>query len=335
MPSPATSIQGKQLELDVSVVVCTRNRAGPLREFLESFADLERPPGITWELLIVDNGSSDMTPDVVAAFSDQLPIRYTREERAGLSNARNHGVAAARGTYICWTDDDVRLERNWLAGYAAAFRRHPEAALFGGPIEPRLEGPSPSWFQRLMHRWPLDGIVAKRDFGDIPVPLDFDTGVLPWGANFAVRTEEQRRFAYDPLLGVSPLQRRSAEETQMMFELLSSGAKGWWVPESRVFHIYPVTRQSRSYFYEHYAAIGETLAYLDDTRPAHCMNRDGRNPRWVNTPALIMAPRVAVTAALYGISRALGLTLRSFYYQRRLAMYAGVAAYRRSRPSAP
>jgi hypothetical protein len=321
-------------DIDISVVICTRNRAGPLGVLLESMTRLDIPAGLRWELLIVDNGSTDGTAAVVESFAARLPVRCVREDKAGLSNARNRGVAEALGRYICWTDDDVAIDGGWLAAYAAAFQAHPQAALFGGVIVPKLEGPTPPWFARLLDRWPISDIVAARDFGPEAVPLDFDTGRVPWGANFAVRTAEQRRFAYDPNLGVSPDQRRSGEETQMMFELLGSGAEGRWVPGARVFHLYPVKRQTMAYFHDHYFAIGETKAYLDRAHARHYMNRSG--VRDAPPSPLLVSGRMAMNALLYRAFGLAGLRLRSLYHLRRLALDAGARSFQKSTaPSAP
>ena len=293
MPTDADS-------LEISVVVCTRNRAGPIHQLLTSMAAMEAPSDLAWELLVVDNGSSDGTREVVEGFADRLPVRYSREDLAGLSNARNHGVREAHGRYLCWTDDDVEVHPRWLAAYAEAFRRHPEAAVFGGRIEPRLDPPTPPWFARLADLWPLSDIVAKRDFGDTPVPLDFNQGIVPWGANFAIRAAEQRQHIYDPQLGVSPDHRRSGEESQLMFEVISGGATGWSVPGSTVFHIFPPRRQSRRYFYELFAAIGEGLSYLDHTRRTHVMNRDGAGRRRVYDSPAFLTSVVWLNGALFG-----------------------------------
>src|SRR6185295_20067875 len=107
--------------LDVSVIICTRDRARQLSQVLASARALTVPPGLAWELIIVDNGSSDDTSEVVDRYGQDLPIRLVREERAGLSIARNRGVAEARGRYICWTDDDVIIDRGWLSAYVSAF----------------------------------------------------------------------------------------------------------------------------------------------------------------------------------------------------------------------
>jgi len=253
---------------DITVIICTRDRATQLSKVLGSVVGLQIPPGLKWELLVVDNGSADGTGEVARSYQDRLPLRLVREERAGLSNARNKGVREAAGRYICWTDDDVVLDPLWLAAYWAAFNDHPEAAVFGGRITPVLEPPTPAWFAGLSADWPVKVLLASRDFGHEPRQLDFAKGILPWGANFAIRTAEQRQVPYEPGLGVSPNHRRIGEEAEVIFRLMSSGATGWWVPAANVRHMIATQRQSWDYIYDFNAAYGETLAYLERTWPS-------------------------------------------------------------------
>ena len=97
------------------------------------------------EVVVVNNNCEDHTDEVIRAFVDRLPIRREFEPERGHSRARNRGVDTAKGDYIVWTDDDVVVDPGWLAAYSRAFRRWPEAALFGGPIIPKFEPPSPKW----------------------------------------------------------------------------------------------------------------------------------------------------------------------------------------------
>jgi glycosyltransferase involved in cell wall biosynthesis len=247
-------------QTDISVIICTRNRAASLERTLISATALNIPDGMIWELLIVDNGSSDTTPAVVASFADRLPVRYVVEFVAGLSNARNRGVAEARGALICWTDDDVELDAAWLAAYHAAAEQFPEAAFFGGNITPVLEGPTSAWFTSLMAEPEIQSLTARRSFASA-VRLSADGG-LPYGANFAVRTAEQRRHRYDPSLGVSPSHSRSGEETAVILAIIAEGGTGFSVPSSNVRHMIPTSRQTRKYIWSFHRAIGETWALL-------------------------------------------------------------------------
>ncbi|WP_169310859.1 glycosyltransferase [Cereibacter changlensis] len=243
----------------ISVIMCTRNRAEQLRRVLLTAVAMKKPD-VEWEFLLIDNGSTDNTAEVVASVAGLLPIRHILEPEAGLSHARNRGVAEARGEYICWTDDDVMIDPNWLLAYAEAFRRYPEAAVFGGQIVPVLEGPAPRWFEQNYDK--LASLMAKRDLGAKPIRLTKVGDHLPYGANFAVRTAEQKQWRYDPNLGVSPGQKRLGEEVAVMGGILDGGATGIWVPGAMVRHLIPKARLSLGYVGIYHRSAGETWAYL-------------------------------------------------------------------------
>jgi glycosyltransferase involved in cell wall biosynthesis len=294
---------------------------------------MDAPEGVRWELVVVDNGSSDGTREAALIFSDRLPIRVVREETPGLSHARNRGAAEARGRYICWTDDDVILDRNWLVAYAAAFERHPEAAVFGGRITPVLQSPSPSWFLRFADRWPLTTLMANRNFGAKSVPLDITTGIIPWGANYAVRSAEQRQVRYDPSLGVAPHQRRLGEEAEAIYQILKPGAYGWWVPDAVVQHVIPCHRQTLRYVFDYFAAYGETIAHLEGARPgAHHLSSNESELRKLRGRPLVFRALGTVHALMFGITWLLGATRRSLHFLMRAGFYAGVAAEAQRRP---
>src|SRR5918995_3785292 len=155
--------------LPITVAICTWNRCHALGETLDAFTRLANPPGACWELLVVNNNCTDQTDDVIHAFEDRLPVRRTFEPEPGLSHARNRAIDEAAGAYIVWTDDDVTVCRDWLVAYAEAFRRWPDAALFGGPIEPWFDGTPPSWLQQIYPS--IAGVYAPRDFGTEPIPF--------------------------------------------------------------------------------------------------------------------------------------------------------------------
>ena len=291
---------------------------------------MEPPRAARWELVVVDNGSADATAATVAAFAGRLPIRYVAEPEPGLSIARNRGIKEARGRYICWTDDDVRLDRGWLAAYLDAFLRHPDAALFGGPIIPELEPPARPLFQRCKDHPPLSGVFAKRDFGSRILPLGFEGGVLPWGANFAVRSEEQRHHPYNPALGTAPGRDRLGEEIDMIYRLLKAGASGWWVPDARAMHMIGCERQRLAYVFAYYRRWGETLGYLQHRLPGDNAVDAVDPPRIARMGALALGARLLWGAA--GAAAAL-ITARPCECLLHLADFAttlGMIHYRRA-----
>lgn len=272
----------------ITVTVCTWNRAPLLERCLQQMTRLRPPAGLEWELLVVDNNSSDRTGEVIAGFAGRLPIAAIHEARPGLSHARNAAVARARGDYLVWTDDDIVVDAGWLAAYVEAFRRWPDAAVFGGPILPRFDGTPPRW---LVESWPLVKVAyAARDFGPSAVALRKEDPGLPFGANFALRAREQRRFLYDPGLGRNQDGRLllCGEETQVIESILAGGGTGWWVPDARVEHWIPAHRQTTAYLRLYFESRGRLNALGNG--PTTVVSLLGR-PRWAWRQAVVQELR--------------------------------------------
>jgi glycosyltransferase involved in cell wall biosynthesis len=162
----------------VSVVIPTRNRAGYLAVTLSSLArqELDRP----YEVLVVDDGSSDGTGEVVHSAG----ARCVRQEPArGLNAGRNTGVRMSVAPLIAFLDDDVDVPVGWLRALADGADRHPEADAFGGPIRARLEGRTPSSCGR------EDPPITALDLG----PDDTEADMV-WGANMAIRRSTFERM---------------------------------------------------------------------------------------------------------------------------------------------
>jgi glycosyltransferase involved in cell wall biosynthesis len=227
----------------VSVAICTWNRAPLLRRAIESLRALEIPDGVRHEILVVDNGSSDETSALLREQTDRLPLRALAEPAPGLAHARNRAIAEARGELIVWTDDDVQVEPGWLAAYVEASRRHPDASFFGGAALPWFEQPPPAWISESWER--LADAFAIRVLPPEPAPILRKR--LPVGANFAIRSEPQRRHTYDPRLGRRRGELGSGEETAVLRRLLAEGERGWWVPAARVRHWIPTERLAEPY----------------------------------------------------------------------------------------
>src|SRR5436305_8400951 len=131
---------------DVSVIISTYNRCEMLPAALESILAQETA-GTRYELIVVDNNSTDKTREVVESFiaRGHANLRYVFEGKQGLSHARNAGIAAARAPIIAFTDDDVRAASDWVASIKRVFDEHPEVDFVGGKVLPRWEAEPPSW----------------------------------------------------------------------------------------------------------------------------------------------------------------------------------------------
>jgi len=275
----------------LTVVICTWNRAVLLRQTLDSMTQLTIPGDDSWELLVVNNNCTDETAEVLEAFEERLPLRVLSEPIPGKSHALNRAVMESTGDYILFTDDDVLVEPDWLEGYSRAFRRHPHAAFFGGPIYPWFAGDPPSWLVEAFDR--VAFAFAALDLGDQPVSMEGRDG--PLGANMAVRREEHRRLKYDTALGPRPGSGLRGEETALIKALHAMGATGYWVPEARVRHHVPEARQTVGFLREWYRGWGE---YLE-------LTREGSPPRTVLGRPLWLWREVVQAEVFYRYKRAM------------------------------
>ena len=242
----------------VTVTICTRNRAQSLARTLNFVIAAAKLVSEPWELLVVDNGSTDNTQEIIAGFANDLPIRSVIQQVPGLSNARNAGVAAARGRYMMWTDDDVMLDPDWLQAYIEAFRQYPEMGIFGGRGLPRYEEPKAQWFAaNEKHLEFLLGIRNSPDWTAITAER------LPYGINYAVRTDIQRKYLYDVNLGIAPGRRLGGEETGMISAALADGVEGRWVWGSTVYHLIPPERQTLECIRHYYRSLGYAHPKVD------------------------------------------------------------------------
>jgi glycosyltransferase involved in cell wall biosynthesis len=259
-----------------TVAICTWNRASLLFQTLGRLTRLERPDA-PWELIVVNNHSTDQTECVLDAFMSRLPLRRVFEAEAGLSHARNAAIRHATGDYLVWTDDDALVDKDWLCAYERAIKRWPDAAVFGGPVRPRFEGTPPVWLAATWREVPA--AFAIRELGTDPVELD-GKKKIPYGINFVVRMREQRQFSYDPNLGRKHGAGLLSEETEVIRAILTSGGTGWWVPDALVEHWIPKKRQSIRYLRSYYALAGRTDYRRHPPPPPHTPMLWGR-PRWL------------------------------------------------------
>ena len=117
--------------MSISVIVVTLNRAESLQEVLRSLIRQERQPD---EVIVVDNGSTDNTKEVVLNFKDKLNIKYVYEAQSGIPYARNAGIRNATKDIIAFIDDDCVADRNWLKYLEIPFIKDPYIGVVGGEV---------------------------------------------------------------------------------------------------------------------------------------------------------------------------------------------------------
>jgi hypothetical protein len=258
----------------ITIAVCTWNRAGLIEKTLRSFTKLDIPPGLEWEVVVVNNNSPDDTDAVLEQYMSRLPLRHFLEANQGIAHARNRAASEARGDVILWTDDDVQVKPNWVLDYLSAIASHPDCGFFGGPVELDFDGVPPAWLIAGLDV--IGGALGRvRVAGDGPIGL---TAQLPFNCNMAVKREHHLAHPYDTRYGRSAGSLLSGEETVFMQALLRDGIKGWWLPQVPVLHAVPVERQSIAHIRKALHGVGQELAIRS---PVTGRLSFGRVPLWL------------------------------------------------------
>ncbi len=243
----------------VEIAICTWNRSALLAQTLESLTRLEIPPQLQWRVLVVDNGSRDDTEEILDAFCEVLPLVPLMELQQGHTLARNRAIAASTAELILWTDDDVIVSPGWLRAYLDAANQNPAISFWGGQIEPHFPAGRPRWISENWEQ--VAGCFAARDLGAEPIELTPER--LPYGANFAIRGEVQRKFLFDPGLGRRGAQVVGEDELDLFRRLLAAGYRGQWVPSSHLQHVIPAERATPRYVFDYFVGQGAMLVAKD------------------------------------------------------------------------
>ena len=251
--------QGLRPAPDVSVVLSTYNRGALLRDAIDGVLDQRAAGTPPFELLVVDNNSTDETKAIVeAAVRHDARVRYVLALAQGLSHARNAGIAASSAPIVTFTDDDVRVPPDWLAGIVRAFREFPDADFVGGPVLPDWPSPPPAWLTR-EHWAPL----ALVDYADHPVRVSAEQPLCLIGANFSFRREVFDRVG---LFGTD-FQRvkdgiGSLEDHEFLLRLFRVGRHGVYDPRLRIHAEVQPGRLERAYHRRWHTGHGHFHALL-------------------------------------------------------------------------
>ncbi len=242
-------MSGAPFTRDVSVVICAYNAAARIERAIEHIArqQCDLPRG--WELVIVDNRSTDNTHDKAAAVCKRLwlPVLILKEHQPGKIHALRRAARAAQGRLLCLVDDDNLLAPDYLANAAAFFESHPRAALVGGRIEAEFEDPSmvPADFaERFAHA------LAVRDLGPTPMRLTPPAHDPPPGAGSVVRTALLRQVLDDVACYLSGPQGNKlsrGEDSEIGLVLHHLGWQYWYEPSLSMKHVLPASRLTTEY----------------------------------------------------------------------------------------
>lgn len=209
----------------ISVVVCTCNRADKLGNLLDSLEDLTVPEGLEWELIVVDNNSTDGTASLLDRFAARttLPLRRSFEREQGLAVAHNHALRIARGNIIALTDDDCRVTADWLAVIAREFGNDPQLCMLGGRVE--LFNPDDFPITIRTEREPLE-LTGSNVAMDVLI-----------GCNMAIgRAALEQLGIFDTRFGVGCGVVPSGDDVDFIYRFVRAGLRIRYAPDLIVLH---------------------------------------------------------------------------------------------------
>jgi glycosyltransferase involved in cell wall biosynthesis len=213
----------------LTVLLATRNGRRTLPGVLEAYSRVEAPQG-GFRLVIVDNASTDGTPDLLAPFLGRLPLTLLSETTPGKNVALNRGLSAVEGDLVVFTDDDAFPRPDLLVRLRAAADAHPEFSIFGGVVVPRWEQPPPEWL-----RWVPQGPVFT-----LTPPTMVEGPAKPsdvFGPNMAIRAAVfATGHRFDAAIGPRGTAYAMGSEAEFLRRLMRQGHAAWHVTGAVVEH---------------------------------------------------------------------------------------------------
>jgi glycosyltransferase involved in cell wall biosynthesis len=290
----ASNLSGNDQERPkISIVLCTLNRAHYLRSALASIFD-QGETRWSYELLLVDNCSTDETPEIGHKLAERGLLRYVHAPKLGLCHARNDGWRAARGEIVAYFDDDALAEPGWLDAIAEAFSQTPMPGVVGGKVIPIWEAERPTWLS--------DGIALSLTIVDwSPVPKDIPDVRTEWlvGANMAMpRHVIEEVGGFDPRLDRIGTNMLSGGDVHIQQQIIDRGYRCFYQPDMAIRHLAAKSRLNQPWFERRYywQGISDAVMTLIADKPG---------------PAARLGKGIAALFAMLTRPRDIALLLRS------------------------
>lgn len=247
----------------VSVIICCYNSAARLPKTFE-YLSLQNAPSIDWEVIVVDNCSTDFTFEVANICWNKLNVtiefKVVKEIKPGLTNARLKGVSVSKYEYLVFCDDDNWLCEDYISNVYKIFERDQTIGVIGGQSLPVLEGTQPEWFKEFKKAFAI-GTQSNHE-GDITLGKGY-----VWGAGMAIRKSYINKIQSLGII-VSSSDRNgktltSGGDVEMCFLIKLLGGKIYYTTKVVLFHYIPNERLNPNYLRRIYSGIGISAIYLN------------------------------------------------------------------------
>jgi len=242
----------------ISIVICTYNRAHLLPDTLDSLLNNTAPASL-YEVLIIDNNSSDHTYAVVKGFIDKFPehvIKYFKETRQGLSYARNRGIQEASFPLIAFFDDDIISEKKLISNWLNFFEKNPNVIGAGGKILVQFDAAEPGWVPGILYT-----LFGKHDHGK--TIKKYRRGNYPFGGNMVFRARVFEKFGtFNTQLGRKGDELNGAEEKEFFYRISREEEDIFYVPDAILWHRVGPERLNESFIQKQAKGIGKSIAVM-------------------------------------------------------------------------
>mgnify|MGYP001495030203 CR=1 FL=1 len=255
----------------LSVIIPTRNRAKSLADTLASL--VKQTYSADWyEVLVIDNGSTDNTRDVCTTFRDKIPqLRYFYEEKPGLHVGRHLGMKMAKAEILVFADDDIEAFPTWLEAIVESFKDK-DVVLVGGKNLPKFESEPPDWILKMWKKNKsgerILGYLSILDLGDIK---KVTTPYHVYGCNFSIRKSVLMKAGgfHPDAMPQELIQYRGDGETYVSQYIEKQEMWTIYNPDASVYHLVPEARLSEEYFCKRAYLQGISDSYTKIRNDAH------------------------------------------------------------------
>lgn len=238
-----------------SFITCTYNRDKYIGQTLQSVCD-QKYPDNNYEIIVIDNNSTDNTPSICEEFRAKYPnksFRYFKEMNQGLSFALNRGIKEAQGEFLIFVDDDETIIPEHLERLDNHLRTYPEAVLCGTPVIPVYEIPEPKWMSRFTQRL----IGGYFDQGKEVKILEAKN--YPGTGHTIIKKELYERYGnYNTELGRKGTSLIGAEDKDMFNRLKNNNIVCYYLPDIPIYHHIPPNKMTDEFFHKLTYSIGKS-----------------------------------------------------------------------------
>lgn len=237
----------------LTVVICTHNRSALLITALDSINAADKPENVDINILVIANACTDTTVIDLQRYqakqpkSHYLPLSFAEEVKTGKSYALNYAISLTKTGYLCFMDDDQRVDRNYFTAIVNALYTLPEATMFCGPLFPDWKGNEPEWIHETgkYRIYPLP--VPLFDNGDIPIRITQENQTPPGGHVIIRRDVFDRIGLFCETLGPTGHNLMGSEDTDFFLRAIDNKEFFQYIPNIIQYHYVDANRLKLGY----------------------------------------------------------------------------------------